>query len=227
MLSEFLESYFSNVISIQGEIIESIWETLYMTVFTALIAGVLGILLGVTLVVTERGRILENQRLYSSLDRAVNVFRSVPFIIMLALIAPLTRLLVGTSIGTTAAIVPLVVGTVPFYSRQIQNALLEVDQGVIEAAESMGSSPSEIIFRVYLKEGLPSIIRASSVTIINLIGLTTMAGAIGAGGLGNLAISRGYNRNQMDVTLVATGVILIIVFASQFVGNYLEKKISH
>lgn len=198
-----------------------------MTVFTALIAGVLGILLGVTLVVTERGRILENQRLYSSLDRAVNVFRSVPFIIMLALIAPLTRLLVGTSIGTTAAIVPLVVGTVPFYSRQIQNALLEVDRGVIEAAESMGSSPGEIIFRVYLKEGLPSIIRASSVTIINLIGLTTMAGAIGAGGLGNLAISRGYNRNQMDVTLVATGVILIIVFASQFVGNYLEKKISH
>lgn len=226
-MSEFLESYFSNVISIQEEIIESIWETLYMTAFTALIAGVLGILLGVTLVVTARGGILENQRIYNFLERAVNVFRSVPFIIMLALIAPLTRLLVGTSIGTTAAIVPLVVGTVPFYSRQIQNALLEVDQGVIEAAESMGSSPTEIIFRVYLKEGLPSIIRASSVTIINLIGLTTMAGAIGAGGLGNLAIARGYNRNQTDVTLVATGVILIIVFASQFIGNYLEKKTSH
>src|SRR5699024_8759752 len=120
----------------------------------------------------------------------------------------------------TAAIVPLVVGTVPFYSRQIQNALLEVDAGIIEAAEAMGSSPLELIFRVYLKEGLPSIIRVSAVTIINLIGLTTMAGAVGGGGLGNLAIARGYNRNQMDVTLVATGAILVIVFVSQFIGNY-------
>src|SRR5699024_11728021 len=101
-------------------------------------------------------------------ERMVNIFRSVPFIIMLALIAPITRLIVGTSIGTTAAIVPLVVGTVPFYSRQIQNALLEVDEGVVEAAAAMGSSPLEIIFRVYLKEGLPSILRVSSVTIINL-----------------------------------------------------------
>lgn len=223
----FLETYFPNVITIQSEIIESIWQTLYMVGVTALIASILGILLGVTLVVTEEGGILENPRLYHFLERAVNVFRSVPFIIMLALIAPITRLIVGTSIGTTAAIVPLVVGTVPFYSRQIQNALLEVDDGVIEAAEAMGSSPLEIIFRVYLKEGLPSIIRVSSVTIINLIGLTTMAGAIGGGGLGNLAIARGYNRNQTDVTLIATGVILVIVFASQFIGNHLVKKTSH
>ncbi|MER2064659.1 MAG: ABC transporter permease subunit, partial [Alkalibacterium sp.] len=127
----------------------------------------------------------------------------------------------------TAAIVPLVVGTVPFYSRQVQNALLEVDSGVIEAAEAMGSSPLEIIFRVYLKEGLPSIVRVSSVTIINLIGLTAMAGAIGGGGLGNLAISRGYNRFQDDVTLVATGAILVIVFISQFIGNYFVRKTSH
>ena len=226
-MSGFLETYFPNVLSIQEEMIEGIWETLYMVSFSALIAGILGIILGIILVVTEERRILENPRLYNFLERGVNVFRSVPFIIMLALIAPITRLIVGTSIGTTAAIVPLVVGTVPFYSRQIQNALLEVDKGVIEAAEAMGSSPIEIIFRVYLKEGLPSIIRVSSVTIINLIGLTTMAGAIGGGGLGNLAIARGYNRNQTDVTLVATGVILIIVFASQFIGNHLVKKTSH
>ncbi|TVP91579.1 MAG: ABC transporter permease, partial [Alkalibacterium sp.] len=161
---------------------------------TAVIAGTLGVVLGITLVVTERNGILENQKLYDVLEKGVNAFRSVPFIIMLALIAPITRLIVGTSIGTTAAIVPLVVGTVPFYSRQVQNALLEVDRGVIEAAEAMGSSPFEIIVRVYLKEGLPSIIRVSSVTIINLIGLTAMAGAVGAGGLGNLAIARGYNR---------------------------------
>ncbi|HIZ71745.1 MAG TPA: ABC transporter permease [Candidatus Atopostipes pullistercoris] len=226
-MNTFLETYFPNAYDIQDEIIKSIWETLYMVSVTALLAGIFGILLGITLVVTEEGGILEKPRLYHFLERMVNIFRSVPFIIMLALIAPITRLIVGTSIGTTAAIVPLVVGTVPFYSRQIQNALLEVDEGVVEAAAAMGSSPLEIIFRVYLKEGLPSILRVSSVTIINLIGLTTMAGAIGGGGLGNLAIARGHNRNQMDVTLVATGVILVIVFVSQFVGNYLVKKTSH
>src|SRR5699024_4123700 len=226
-MNTFLETYFPNAYDIQDEIIKSILETLYMVSVTALLAGIVGILLGITLVVTEEGGILEKPRLYHFLERMVNIFRSVPFIIMLALIAPITRLIVGTSIGTTAAIVPLVVGTVPFYSRQIQNALLEVDEGVVEAAAAMGSSPLEIIFRVYLKEGLPSILRVSSVTIINLIGLTTMAGAIGGGGLGNLAIARGHNRNQMDVTLVATGVILVIVFVSQFVGNYLVKKTSH
>lgn len=226
MISWF-ETFFAHSLSIQSEIIDSIWETLYMVGVTAFIAGLLGVVLGIILVVTETGGILENTKLYDFLERGVNAFRSVPFIIMLALIAPFTRLLVGSSIGTTAAIVPLVVGTVPFYSRQVQNALLEVDPGVVEAAEAMGSSPVEIIIRVYLKEGLPSIIRVSSVTIINLIGLTAMAGAIGAGGLGNLAIARGYNRFQTDVTIVATLAILIIVMISQVIGNYLVKKTSH
>src|SRR5699024_8390640 len=126
--------------------------------------------------------ILKNTFIYRFLDNIVNTFRSLPFIILLALVVPLTRLLVHTSIGTTAALVPLVIGTVPFYARQIQVALLEVDPGVIEAAQSMGSSPLEIIFRVYLKEGLTSIIRVSALTIINVIGLTTMAGAIGGEG---------------------------------------------
>lgn len=227
MMNELLQLYLPNVLPLKEEIIQSIWETLYMTGWTALLAGVLGVFIGVILVVTDRGGILANPRLYDHLNRAINTFRSVPFIIMLALIGPVTRLIVGTTIGPTAAIVPLVVGTVPFYSRQVQNALLEVDSGVIEAAEAMGSSPLEIIFRVYLKEGLPSIVRVSSVTIINLIGLTAMAGAIGGGGLGNLAISRGYNRFQDDVTLVATGAILVIVFISQFIGNYFVKKTSH
>ncbi|NLB98923.1 MAG: ABC transporter permease subunit, partial [Lactobacillales bacterium] len=139
----------------------------------------------------------------------------------------LTRFIVGTSIGSTAAIVPLVISTTPFFARQIQNALLEVDPGVVEAAQAMGTSNLDIIFRVYLKEGLASIIRVSAVTIINVIGLTAMAGAVGGGGLGNLAISRGYNRFQDDVILVATGLILIIVFISQAIGNYLVKKVSH
>ena len=226
-MTEFFTTYFENVIPLKDEIIESTLQTLYMVTVTGLIAGVFGLIFGVILVVTDRGGILERPHLYNVLDQIVNLFRSLPFIIMMALVVPLTRLIVNTSIGTTAAIVPLVIGTVPFFARQIQNALLEVDPGVIEAAESMGSSPLEIIFRVYLKEGLTAIIRVSSVTIINLIGLTAMAGAIGGGGLGNLAIARGYNRFQNDVTLVATVIILIIVFISQLIGNTLVKKTSH
>lgn len=226
-MTEFFITYFENVIPLKDEIIESTLQTLYMVTATALIAGVLGLILGVILVVTDRRGILESPRLYNVLDQIVNLFRSLPFIIMMALVVPLTRLIAHTSIGTTAAIVPLVIGTVPFFARQIQNALLEVDPGVIEAAQSMGSSPLEIIFRVYLKEGLTAIIRVSSVTIINLIGLTAMAGAIGGGGLGNLAIARGYNRFQNDVTFVATVIILIIVFISQLIGNTLVKKTSH
>ena len=226
-MNTFITTFLPNVSEIWDEVLQSTWETLYMTLVAGLIAGILGVILGVILVVTEDGGILESRHLYNVLDKLVNSFRSLPFIILMALIVPFTRLVVGTSIGTTASIVPLVVATVPFYARQIQNALVEVDAGVIEAAQSMGASPGEIIFRVYLKEGLPGIIRVSSVTIINLIGLTAMAGAIGGGGLGNLAITRGYNRFQNDVTLVATIIILIIVFISQAIGNALVKKVSH
>ena len=226
-MNTFITTFLPNVSEIWDEVLLSTWETLYMTLVAGLIAGILGVILGVILVVTEDGGILESRHLYNVLDKLVNIFRSLPFIILMALIVPFTRLVVGTSIGTTASIVPLVVATVPFYARQIQNALVEVDAGVIEAAQSMGASPWEIIVRVYLKEGLPGIIRVSSVTIINLIGLTAMAGAIGGGGLGNLAITRGYNRFQNDVTLVATIIILIIVFISQAIGNALVKKVSH
>ena len=226
-MNTFITTFLPNVSEIWDEVLQSTWETLYMTLVAGLIAGILGVILGVILVVTEDGGILESRHLYNVLDKLVNIFRSLPFIILMALIVPFTRLVVGTSIGTTASIVPLVVATVPFYARQIQNALVEVDAGVIEAAQSMGASPGEIIFRVYLKEGLPGIIRVSSVTIINLIVLTAMAGAIGGGGLGNLAITRGYNRFQNDVTLVATIIILIIVFISQAIGNALVKKVSH
>ena len=226
-MSQFLNTHFSNVIKIQDEVLDSFIETIYMVLLTAVIAGVLGIFLGIILVVTGPKGILVNKRIYNFLDQFINIFRSIPFIIMMTLIVPFTRLVVGTSIGTSAAIIPLIVGTVPFFARQIQNALLEVDPGVIEAAEAMGSSPLEIIFRVYLKEGLTPIIRVSSLTIINLVGLTAMAGAIGGGGLGNLAIARGYNRFQSDVTLVATLLLLLIVFISQTFGNYLIKKTSH
>lgn len=223
----FLDQLLPNVTPIWDIVWQSLWETLYMTLATGLIAGLLGIMLGIILLVTDENGLLANPVLYNILDKVVNIFRSLPFIILVALIYPFTRLVVGTAIGTTASLVPLVISTVPFFARQIQNALLEVDPGIVEAAQAMGTSNLDIIFRVYLKEGLASIIRVSAVTIINLIGLTAMAGAIGGGGLGNLAISRGYNRYQSDVIFVATALILIIVFISQAIGNYLVKKVSH
>lgn len=226
-MSNFLNHYFPNVVKIPDEFIQATLQTLYMSFWTALIAGVLGILLGVVLVVTRPKGILENKLLYQILDKLINVIRSIPFIILLSLLALSTRFIVGTTIGEKAALVPLIAGVIPFFARQIENALLEVDPGVIEAAQAMGTSPFGIVFRVYLLEGLPGIVRVSALTIINVIGLTTMAGAVGAGGLGNLAISRGYNRFQTDVTIVATLIILILVFASQFISNVIIKKISH
>lgn len=226
-MTHFLETYLPNVYLIPDEFIEATKQTLYMSFWTALIGGAIGLGFGIVLVVTRPQGLLENRLLYEVLDKVINVVRSIPFIILLSLLALTTRFLVGTTIGAKAALVPLIFGVVPFFARQVENALLEVDPGVIEAAESMGTSPIGIVFRVYLIEGLPGIIRVSALTIINVIGLTTMAGAVGAGGLGNLAISRGYNRFQTDVTIVATLLILILVFLSQWISNLLIKKISH
>ena len=219
------QSWFPNInAKVWEEIQKATIDTLIMVGISGFIAGVLGIALGVTLVVTREGNILENKLVYLILDKIVNVFRSIPFIILAMLLIPFTRFIIGTTIGIPGAIVPLVVATVPFFSRQVQLALTEVDKGVIEASVAMGCTPLEIIFRVYLKEGLPSLIRAGSLTIISLIGLTTMAGAFGAGGIGNVAISRGYNRVQGDVIVVSTLIMLIVVFICQAIGDFLEKK---
>lgn len=198
-----------------------------MTAVSALVAGILGLGLGVLLVVTQPHGILADGPSYQVLDKLTNLLRSVPFIILLAVISPLTSYLIGTTVGTTASLVPLVFGIFPFYARQVQNALLDVDQGIVEADQSMGSSPIAIIFRVYLKEGLPDLIRVSIVTVISLIGLTTMAGAIGAGGLGDIAISIGYARFENDVTFFAMIIILILVFAVQLFGDWLVKSVTH
>jgi D-methionine transport system permease protein len=226
-VSAIIEKYFPHVVSAQADFIAAFWETVYMTFWAALIGGSLGIVVGVVLLVTRPKGLLENCVVYEGLTKLINIVRAIPFIILLALLAVTTRFLVGTTIGAQAALVPMIVAIVPFFARQIENALLEVDQGVIEAAEAMGTSPIGIIFRVYLLEGLPSILRVAALTIINVIGLTAMAGAVGAGGLGNLAIARGYNRFQTDVTLVATLLLLLLVFVSQFVLNTIIKKISH
>lgn len=205
----------------------AISQTIYMTLISAIVAGILGLLVGILLIVTDENGLRPNSVVYSVTDKIVNILRSIPFIILLALIGPLTKIIVGTTIGPTGALVPLIIGTFPFYARQVQNALVQVDPGKIEAAKSLGETNGGIIRFVYLKEGLPDLIRVSVLTIISLIGLTAMAGAVGGGGLGNLAISLGYQRFQNDITIVATLIILLLVILVQSFGDYLVKKTSH
>lgn len=213
--------------SIRDRILDDFLTTIYMLFVSAIFAGIIGLILGVIMVVTDKNRILENKILYNILDKLTNLFRAIPFIILLALIAPFTRSLVGTRIGPTAAIVPLVVSCIPFFARQVEQALAEVDPGKIEAAEAMGLSPREIIFSVYMRESLPSLIRASSITLISLLGLTAMAGTVGAGGIGDLAIAMGYKRYKDDVVIVSVVLILILVYLIQAICNHLIKKTSH
>lgn len=226
----FLKDWFPNVVPIwsgDNGVVQAVQQTLYMTFVTAIVAGILGIFFGVLLVMTDKNGLWANSAFYFVLDKLVNLFRAVPFIILLAVIRPFTRAIVGTGIGPTAALVPLIIGTIPFFARQVQNALLTVDPGVIEAAEAMGLSPLAIVFRVYLKEGLGELVRVGVLTLISVVGLTAMAGAIGGGGLGNLAISLGYNRFQYDVIVVALIFILVLVFAIQFIGDIIARKLHH
>lgn len=219
--------FFDYSLSIKDRIISDFGITLYMLVVSAIFAGILGLILGVIMVVTDKGRILENKAIYSILDKLTNLFRAIPFVIMIALVVPITKAIVNTRIGPTAAIVPLVFSTAPFFARQVEQALAEVEPGKIEAADAMGLSPFEIIIRVYLREGLPSLIRASSITLISLLGLTAMAGIVGAGGIGDLAIALGYQRYKDDVVVVAVVLILVIVYIIQAISNYLIRKTSH
>ncbi|MBS9337062.1 methionine ABC transporter permease [Fructobacillus parabroussonetiae] len=205
----------------------AIFQTLFMTFWSAVFGGLLGLIFGIGLVVTSPRGITPNKTVFWILDKIVSVFRAVPFIILLAFIAPFTKALVGTQIGINAALVPLSLGVFPFYARQIQVALSEVDGGIVEAAQAVGASFSQIIFGVYIKEGRSEIIRVSTVTLISLIGLTAMAGAIGAGGLGNMAVAYGYNRFANDTTLVATVLVLIMVLIVQVTGDWLAKKYNH
>ena len=224
---ELLNGIIPNVMNKPDELWQAVVQTLYMFSVAGVIAFVCGLFLGTVLTVTAPGAILDEKRVFSTLSGIINVFRSIPFVILLAALIPVSRLIVGTAIGTTGALVPLVIGTVPFFSRQVESALAGVDPGLVEAAKSMGSSNLGIIFRVYLKESIPSIIRVTQITSISLIGLTAMAGAIGGGGLGDFAIRYGHQRGQTDVTYVTVIVILLMVWVIQASGNYFIRKLSH
>lgn len=224
---DILTKLFPNVMDRLPEFFNSINQTLYMVVISGLFAFSAGLVLGVLLVVTKKEGILENAFINTILDKVINVFRIIPFVILLAALIPLTRMIMGTAIGTKGAIIPLIIGTIPFFSRQVESALSELSSGLIEAAQSMGSGPLDIIIRVYLRESIPALIRAITITTISLIGLTAMAGAVGGGGLGDFALRYGHQRNQVDATYATVLVLVVIVTLIQMISNYLIRKTTH
>ncbi|MBW3702402.1 methionine ABC transporter permease [Bacillus aerophilus] len=209
--------------------LEVIWnatgETVYMTLIALAFAFAIGIILGLLLFLTSKGGLWENKPINAVIGAVVNIFRSIPFIILIILLLGFTKIIMGTILGPNAALPALVIGSAPFYARLVEIALREVDKGVIEAARSMGAKTSTIIFKVLLPESLPALISGITVTAIALIGSTAIAGAIGAGGLGDLAYVEGYQSGNTDVTLVATVFILIIVFIIQIIGDLITNKI--
>ncbi|WP_294751447.1 methionine ABC transporter permease [uncultured Exiguobacterium sp.] len=200
-------------------------QTMTMVSVSLLFSTLIGLPLGILLVVTRKGALLENVPLFTFFNSIVNIFRSIPFIILLVAIIPLTRLIVQTSIGTEAAIVPLVFYAAPYMARLIESSLLEVDKGVLEAAEAMGATPFQTIFRFLLPEALGSLILNLTIATVGLIGASAMAGAIGGGGLGDLAITYGYQRFDTKVMIITVGILVILVQGLQTTGNIVARKI--
>ena len=201
-------------------------ETLYMVVLSTLVALILGLPLGVALVVTEKGHILESSKLNKVLGTVVNITRSFPFIILIVVLLPLSRFLVGTTLGATAAVVPLAIGAAPFVARIIENSLKEVDRGKIEAALATGATPLEIVWKVLIPEALASLVLGITLAIITITGFTATAGAIGAGGLGAIAIRYGYLRYREDIMFATVVVLIILVQGIQWGGNYFARNIN-
>ena len=218
-----LSSWFPNVNL--DKALEKTVETLYMTGVSLIFIAIIGIGLGLLLFLTSSGNLWENKLVNSIIAAIVNIFRSVPFVILIVLLIPFTKVIVGSMIGKEAALPALIIGSAPFYARMVEIGLREIDKGVIEAARSMGAKTSTIIFKVLLPESMPAIVSGITVTTIALIGYTAIAGVIGAGGLGDYAYLDGFSRGQNDVTLFATIVILIIVFIIQYIGDTITKKI--
>jgi len=203
---------------------QAIIDTLYMVGFSLFIGSLIGIPLGILLVVTRNGGVLENKIIYSLLNPLINILRSLPFIILLVAIIPFTRLIVQTSIGTAAAIVPLIIYIAPYIGRLVENSLLEVNPGIIEAAQSMGATPLQIIWYFLLPEAVGSLVLSITTSTIGLIGATAMAGTVGGGGVGDLAIVYGYQRFDTVVMVLTVIVLIIMVQGIQSLGNFLARK---
>lgn len=207
-------------------LIQGLGETLQMTIISTVVSMIVGIPLGVILVITGKGHILENKAVNATLGSVVNALRSIPFIILMVAIIPLTRIIAGSSIGTTAACVPLTIAAIPFLARLVETSIREINSGVIEAVQAMGASPMQIIRKVLLPEALPTIIDNITVLVVNLISYSAMAGAIGGGGLGDIAIRYGYQRFQGDVMLATIIILIVLVQLIQSCGDFLSRKVN-
>jgi D-methionine transport system permease protein len=207
------------------QIIEALIETIQMVAFSLVFSAIIGLPLGILLVVTRKGQLLENLPFFNILNGIINIFRSIPFIILMVAIIPITRVIVGTSIGTAAAVVPLVFYAGPYIARLVENSLLEVDKGVLEAAEAMGATPVQTIFKFLIPEALSSLVLAFTISTIGLVGASAMAGAVGGGGIGDLAITYGYQRFDTITMLITVAILIVIVQGLQSFGNILSKKI--
>ena len=218
---------FPNVIEFASDFPQAIIDTLLMLVISGLISVVIGIFLAVIVVVTRKDGLKENQPVFWILDKIINLFRSIPFIILIPTVAVLSRALFGTTIGIEGALVPLVIGTAPFVARQMESAIMEIDPGIIEASIAMGLSTKEIIFDVYLRENIPGMIRGLTISFIALVGQIAIVGSVGAGGLGDMAIRYGLQRSMGDITFVVIILILILISIVQAIGRQTRRKTTH
>ena len=218
---------FPNVKEFASDFPQAIIDTLLMLVISGLISVVIGIFLAVIVVVTRKDGLKENEPVFWILDKIINLFRSIPFIILIPTVAVLSRALFGTTIGIEGALVPLVIGTAPFVARQMESAIMEIDPGIIEASIAMGLSTKEIIFDVYLRENIPGMIRGLTISFIALVGQIAIVGSVGAGGLGDMAIRYGLQRSMGDITFVVIILILILISIVQAIGDKLVEKTTH
>lgn len=207
-------------------LLPALLETVQMVLISTFLAVAIGFIPAIILVLTDEGGLKPNKIVYKTLDFIINTLRSFPFLILMISIFPLTKLIVGTSIGTNAAIVPLTIAAAPFAARVIESSMKEVDNGVIEAAKSFGSSNWQIIYKVILKEAFPSIVLGITLTVISVVGYSAMAGAIGGGGLGNVAVNYGYYRFKTDIMIYTVVILIVLVQIFQSLGTFIYRKLS-
>ena len=226
-MNEVITYFLPHIDRLGPELLECFWQTATMVAVSGSIAWFLGVAIGVLLVITRQGGLWQNSWIFLGLDKSIDIIRSIPFIILIVLLIPLSRFLVGTGSGVTGSFVALVFGTVPFFARQIESVLSDLDDGLIEASLAIGFSVPQIIFGVYLRESIPGITRVTLITFVSFIGITAIAGAIGAGGLGDFAIRYGYQMGYRDMIWLTVIIILAVITIVQCFGQWIIRKTSH
>lgn len=223
--NEMLQLLWQKLVGLSPLMLQGLLETLYMVLFSTLVAYVLGLPIGLLLVVTDKDGIRPNAAVNRILGGIVNILRSVPFLILLVTVIPVTRAIAGTTIGSTATVVPLVISAAPFVSRVVESSIKEVDRGVIEASLSMGASPWDVVWKVMIPESMPSLVNGVAIATTTILGYSAMAGFVGGGGLGTIATNYGYYRKQTDIMLVMVVILIVIVQIFQEIGSWVSKRI--